>query len=372
IIPFDDFGLAVQALISGDVDAVIMDETAGQGYVGVNADELKLTGSSLSSDQLGFIYPKGSELVEPVNLALASMQQDGFLDGLADKYFSDKFALTYGDIGDGAYAEEGVALQDEPYVHPTGAFTFALPEGWEQFTEDEASALYGDEATDTGVGAFFLDGGQVMTGEEFDAFVEIISTSFLDSFGEYEIVKQEVQPDDSIGIEAVYSSGNISNIDLFVEQRDTVFFVFYFLSDNYEEMIPTWNELIASYAVDAAAAKASLPEVVEPTPTLAPAPTATPVPATNPFVPLEGRSRVYLSNDFPEEVFFDIGGNGKGVPSGAGGSGDVFIDLDAGMYTWTLSIPGGAANGEFDVGPNQSWFIGVDENGGIRQGQVYP
>ncbi|MGD8585450.1 MAG: transporter substrate-binding domain-containing protein, partial [Chloroflexota bacterium] len=60
---FEQFGFAVQALIAGDVDVVIMDETAGQGYVGVNADQLKLVGESLASDALGFIYPQGSDLV---------------------------------------------------------------------------------------------------------------------------------------------------------------------------------------------------------------------------------------------------------------------------------------------------------------------
>jgi polar amino acid transport system substrate-binding protein len=102
---FDDFGLAVQALLAGDVDVVIMDETAGQGYVGVNADKLELVGPSLSSDELGFIYPKGSDLVEPINAALASMKADGFLETLAQKYFSDNFTITYDDIGEGAYAE---------------------------------------------------------------------------------------------------------------------------------------------------------------------------------------------------------------------------------------------------------------------------
>lgn len=95
---FQDFGAAVQALIAGDVDVVFMDETAGQGYVGVNADKLELVGPSLSSDQLGFIYPKGSDLREPVNAALASMKADGFLDKLAQKYFSSQFKITYEDI----------------------------------------------------------------------------------------------------------------------------------------------------------------------------------------------------------------------------------------------------------------------------------
>lgn len=95
---FEQFPFAVQALISGDVDAVIIDETAGQGYVGVNADQLKLVGESLSSDQLGFIFPNGSDLVGPFNAALAEMKANGTLDTLAQKYFSDAFTISYEDL----------------------------------------------------------------------------------------------------------------------------------------------------------------------------------------------------------------------------------------------------------------------------------
>jgi len=102
---FDEFGLAVQALIAGDVDAVIIDETAGLGYQGVNADKVKLVGDSLSSDQLGFIYPKGSDLVKPIDAALSAMKADGFLDTLAKKYFSANFTITYEDIATPTYNE---------------------------------------------------------------------------------------------------------------------------------------------------------------------------------------------------------------------------------------------------------------------------
>ncbi len=84
---FDQFGLAVQALIAGDVDAVIIDDTAGQGYVGVNADQTKLLADDLQSDPLGFIYPKGSDLVGPVNDTLEEMMDDGSLDALFKKWF---------------------------------------------------------------------------------------------------------------------------------------------------------------------------------------------------------------------------------------------------------------------------------------------
>lgn len=90
---FEQFPFAVAALINGDVDAVIMDETAGQGYVGTSADQIQLIGDPITSDQLGFIFPKGSDLVAPVNQALAEMRSSGKLDELAQKYFSADFKL---------------------------------------------------------------------------------------------------------------------------------------------------------------------------------------------------------------------------------------------------------------------------------------
>ncbi len=95
---FEQFPFAVQALIAGDVDAVIIDEVAGQGYLGENADKLKLVGPSMSSDQLAFIFPKGSDLVDPVNQAINAMKADGFLEELNTKYFGPNFTITYDDI----------------------------------------------------------------------------------------------------------------------------------------------------------------------------------------------------------------------------------------------------------------------------------
>jgi len=103
---FETFPFAIQALIGGDVDAIIIDDVAGQGYVGENADSVKLVGDSMSSDYLGFIFPKGSDLVDPVNQALEAMMADGFLAELNTRYFGDSFTLTYDDIGPGAYGEE--------------------------------------------------------------------------------------------------------------------------------------------------------------------------------------------------------------------------------------------------------------------------
>jgi polar amino acid transport system substrate-binding protein len=88
---FETFPFAVQALLNGDVDAVIIDDTAGQGYVGADREKLELLPGSLSSDDLGFIYPKGSDLVKPVNAALAKLKANGTLKKISDKFFAPDF-----------------------------------------------------------------------------------------------------------------------------------------------------------------------------------------------------------------------------------------------------------------------------------------
>lgn len=89
IVAYTEFGLAVQALITGDIDAVVIDDVAGQGYVGLNADKIKLLPDDLIKQQLGFIYPQGSELVEPFNMALDAMREDGTLAAINAKWMGD-------------------------------------------------------------------------------------------------------------------------------------------------------------------------------------------------------------------------------------------------------------------------------------------
>lgn len=83
---FGHVDLAVQALIAGDVDAVIIDD-AGQGYQWANADQVRLLPQPV--DALGFIFPKGSPLVPDVNQAIADLKADGTLDALIKKWFVD-------------------------------------------------------------------------------------------------------------------------------------------------------------------------------------------------------------------------------------------------------------------------------------------
>jgi len=97
---YDDFNFAIQAVISGDADASIIDETAGLGYMGANKDQVKLVGGDLTSEQLGFAFPNGSALVDVVNQGLEAMEASGKLAEINAKFFSPEFAVTYDDIAE--------------------------------------------------------------------------------------------------------------------------------------------------------------------------------------------------------------------------------------------------------------------------------
>lgn len=85
---FEDFGLAVQALLAGDVDAVIIDLTSAEGFMAENEGQLKILEERITSDeQLALAFPPGSDLIEPFTAALHQMAQDGTLDELAQTWF---------------------------------------------------------------------------------------------------------------------------------------------------------------------------------------------------------------------------------------------------------------------------------------------
>lgn len=86
---FETFGATVQALKAGDVDLVLTDSTAGEGYVAASNGSLKIVGEPLGTEDFGFIFPKGSDLVTSVNAAIAALKADGTFETLNKKWFLD-------------------------------------------------------------------------------------------------------------------------------------------------------------------------------------------------------------------------------------------------------------------------------------------
>ncbi len=100
VVAYDTFDFAVQAVISGDAVAALLDETAGLGYMGANAEDVKLVGEDLTSELLGFAFPEGSPLVDVINQGLAAMTESGKLGEINEAYFNPDFTLDYDGIAE--------------------------------------------------------------------------------------------------------------------------------------------------------------------------------------------------------------------------------------------------------------------------------
>jgi polar amino acid transport system substrate-binding protein len=91
VVAYDGFGELIQALINSDIDAVLIDDVGGQGYVGAHREKLKLLDGGLPGQDLGFIFPKNSALRSEINRALAAMRADGTLARINGEWFAPDF-----------------------------------------------------------------------------------------------------------------------------------------------------------------------------------------------------------------------------------------------------------------------------------------
>ena len=87
---FDTFGAAVQALLNGDVDAVLIDRPVAEGFIEAQGGLMTLESSIGDQRGLAFAFPSGSDLVEPVNAAMAAMQADGTWDDIYEVWFASE------------------------------------------------------------------------------------------------------------------------------------------------------------------------------------------------------------------------------------------------------------------------------------------
>lgn len=87
--PIDSSSIMVQELLSNRVDAIYIDKAVGMGY----QEEQDLAGfddPTTASPGMAAAFPKGSELVEEINEALATLEENGTLQELKDKWLSEE------------------------------------------------------------------------------------------------------------------------------------------------------------------------------------------------------------------------------------------------------------------------------------------
>jgi len=85
---YDDINQAFGDLMSGQLNAVIVDQPLALVYVNQNADKLKIVGNVLTVEPYGIAVCKtNTRLLEKINEGLAAIQAEGLIADLEQKWF---------------------------------------------------------------------------------------------------------------------------------------------------------------------------------------------------------------------------------------------------------------------------------------------
>ena len=83
---YDDAAIAVQALLNGQVDCVVIDKAPAESYVAANPG-LQLLGTEYANEEYAIAVDKGNTaLLDAVNGALAELTEDGTVAAIVEKY----------------------------------------------------------------------------------------------------------------------------------------------------------------------------------------------------------------------------------------------------------------------------------------------
>ena len=84
----DNGSLAVQALLNGQVDCVVIDDGPAREYVAANPGLEILEGSYVTEDYCAAVDEGNTALLNAVNTALNELIEDGTVQSIMDKYIT--------------------------------------------------------------------------------------------------------------------------------------------------------------------------------------------------------------------------------------------------------------------------------------------
>ena len=88
VVAYENGASAVQALMNGQVDCVIIDSAPAQEFVAANSGLAILEGNWVEESYAIGLNKENTELLEAVNKALAELTADGTVQSIIDKYIS--------------------------------------------------------------------------------------------------------------------------------------------------------------------------------------------------------------------------------------------------------------------------------------------
>jgi len=323
------------------------------GQVNIDRSQLALDGSMsyeftiASNDQalkgILFVEQRGLDIFHLIIVAKAALwpqYQEAFARILAS------YLVTPEKVA--AFLSPPLALV--AYADPEALFSLALPGDW---TQDAAQ----------GVVAVSVPGEQSLilaVGRPVDFDLEALgaekaATGFMSAFyqgRQFVIDRVEERADGGFGVSyTVDADGNPVSGFMRLQQQGQHFYLLLLQAQakDWFGLQETFNNVLTSYVVNAPEPSTSL---------LSPSPAPTAAPEVNPLAPEPGRSRLYVFNEIGEELTFTINNQEFKVPA-SNFNDPTPIDLNPGKYTYTLSIPSGGANGEIELGADQSWAVGM-------------
>ena len=86
VTPYDDGAAAVQALVNGQIDAVVIDNMPAQEYVAANPGLKILDGEFTNEDYAIGVAKGNTALLDAINGALKELIDDGTVQSIIDKY----------------------------------------------------------------------------------------------------------------------------------------------------------------------------------------------------------------------------------------------------------------------------------------------
>ncbi len=87
VLSFDNFGAAIQALLNNDVDAVVVDRPAAEGWIEAQGGLMTFEESLAGIEGLAFAFPPGSDLIDPINAAMDQLIATGVWDDIFNTWF---------------------------------------------------------------------------------------------------------------------------------------------------------------------------------------------------------------------------------------------------------------------------------------------
>jgi polar amino acid transport system substrate-binding protein len=88
---YDSVDLAFQDLLNGQVEAVVADNVPSEGFVGKNAEKIKVVAGLLTSEDYGIsVCNKNAELLARINAGLKKVKEAGLIEELNTKWVKGK------------------------------------------------------------------------------------------------------------------------------------------------------------------------------------------------------------------------------------------------------------------------------------------